>query len=68
MKVRYKPNIVNALRWEKNNGHGVKIPMYEIADQEADKTFSVTEEQFEKMFDVVEQNKVMKNPFFETDE
>ena len=68
MKAKYKPNIVNVLRWEKNNGHGVKIPMYEIADMEADKTFSVTEEQFEKMFDVVEQKSQMKNPFFETGE
>ena len=68
MKARYKPNVVNALKWQKNNGFGVKVPMYEIADMEADKSFSVTEEQFEKMFDVVEQKSQMKNPYFETEE
>ena len=68
MKARYKANTVTALKWEKNIGYGERVIMYEIADLEADKSFSVTEDQFNKMFEVIEINTQMKSPFFETGE
>lgn len=68
MKVRYKPNIVNAIKWDKNIGHGYIETMYEVNDMGCNKTLILTEEQFEKMFEIIEQNQVMKNPYFETEE
>lgn len=60
--------MVTALKFHKKNILGDKIPMYEVVDGNSGKGFTLTEEQFEKMFDVIEQTVQPKNPYFNTED